>query len=107
MLCGEVGNIVICVLDLVMFLCYWCNKEVMCEKFVGDFLFMGDLGNMDEVGYICYLGCNDDVIISVGYCIGFVLIEECLMCYLVVWIVVVVGVKDVLCMEVVKVFVVL
>ena len=90
-----------------MFLRYWRNDEATREKFAGDFLLTGDLGNMDEAGYIRYLGRNDDVITSAGYRIGPAPIEECLMRHPAVRIAAVVGVKDALRTEVVKAFVVL
>lgn len=107
LLFGVEGCIVVCCFDLVMFFEYWCNFDVMCDKFVGDYLFIGDMGMIDVDGFVCFVGCDDDVIMSVGYWIGFGLIEDCLFMYLVVWMVVVVGVFDVMCIEIVKVFVVL
>lgn len=104
---GQVGHIAIRAPDPVMFLRYWRNEEATREKFAGDFLLTGDLGNMDEAGYIRYLGRNDDVITSAGYRIGPAPIEECLMRHPAVRIAAVVGVKDALRTEVVKAFVVL
>lgn len=104
---GEVGNIGIRAPDPVMFLRYWRNEEATREKFAGQFLLTGDLGNMDEAGYIRYLGRNDDVITSAGYRIGPAPIEECLMRHPAVRIAAVVGIKDALRTEVVKAFVVL
>ncbi len=104
---GAVGNIAIRAPDPVMFLRYWRNEEATREKFAGDFLLTGDLGSMDEQGYIRYLGRNDDVITSAGYRIGPAPIEECLMRHPAVRIAAVVGVKDALRTEVVKAFVVL
>lgn len=40
------------------------------EKFAGGYLPTGDLGAIDEEGYIRYAGCDDDVITSAGYRIG-------------------------------------
>ena len=104
---GSVGNIAIRAPDPVMFLRYWRNEEATQEKFAGDFLLTGDLGNMDEQGYIRYLGRNDDVITSAGYRIGPAPIEECIMRHPAVRIAAVVGIKDALRTEVVKAFVVL
>nr|WP_182993438.1 acyl-CoA synthetase [Herbaspirillum frisingense] len=104
---GAVGNIAIRAPDPVMFLRYWRNEEATQEKFAGDFLLTGDLGNMDEQGYIRYLGRNDDVITSAGYRIGPAPIEECIMRHPAVRIAAVVGIKDALRTEVVKAFVVL
>lgn len=104
---GAVGNIAIRAPDPVMFLRYWRNEEATQEKFAGDFLLTGDLGNMDEQDYIRYLGRNDDVITSAGYRIGPAPIEECIMRHPAVRIAAVVGIKDELRTEVVKAFVVL
>ncbi|HZG21060.1 MAG TPA: acyl-CoA synthetase [Herbaspirillum sp.] len=104
---GSVGNIAIRAPDPVMFLGYWRNEEATRDKFAGAFLLTGDLGNMDEQGYIRYLGRNDDVITSAGYRIGPAPIEECLMRHPAVRIAAVVGVKDEVRTEVVKAFVVL
>ena len=104
---GSIGNIAIRAPDPVMFLRYWRNEEATREKFAGQFLLTGDLGNMDEAGYIRYLGRNDDVITSAGYRIGPAPIEECLMRHPAVRIAAVVGIKDALRTEVVKAFVVL
>jgi acetyl-CoA synthetase len=104
---GTVANIAIRSPDPVMFLRYWRNEDATREKFAGDFLLTGDLGNMDEGGYIRYLGRNDDVITSAGYRIGPAPIEECIMRHPAVRIAAVVGIADELRTEVVKAFVVL
>lgn len=60
----------------------------------------------DEDGYIFILGCIDDVINVVGYCLGMCEIEECIVGYLLVVEVVVIGVKDEFKGQVLLVFVI-
>ncbi|SAL81184.1 acetyl-CoA synthetase [Caballeronia arvi] len=102
-----VGNIGIRSPDPVMFLHYWNNPTATQEKFAADFLLSGDLGRMDEEGFIHYVGRNDDVITSAGYRIGPGPIEDCLLGHPAVRLVAVVGVPDALRTEVVKAYVVL
>ncbi|HKF29137.1 MAG TPA: AMP-binding protein [Candidatus Binataceae bacterium] len=49
---------------------YWKNPNAMSEKFKGEWCMTGDLGHMDEEGYVYFQGRNDDVIKSSGYRIG-------------------------------------
>lgn len=42
------GNIVVRILDLVMFLNYWNNVDVMDKKFVGGWFLIGDIGEIDD-----------------------------------------------------------
>lgn len=104
---GATGNIAIRRPDPVMFLGYWQNPEATREKFAGDYLLTGDLGEIDTQGYIKYLGRNDDVITSAGYRIGPAPIEECLMRHPAVKLAAVVGIKDDIRTEIIKAFVVL
>jgi acetyl-CoA synthetase len=81
---GELGEIAInryCggQADPVFFLEYWRNPEATRDKFVGDWGLTGDLGRMDEDGYLWYQGRADDVIKSAGYRIGPAEIESCLL----------------------------
>jgi acetyl-CoA synthetase len=104
---GTIGNIAVCRPDPVMFLGYWKNEQATADKFIGDFLIMGDLGRMDEDGCIWFIGRDDDVITSGGYRIGPGEIEECLMRHPAVARAAVVGVPDAIRTEAVKAFVVL
>ena len=49
---------------------YWKNPNAMGEKFKGEWCMTGDLGHMDDEGYVYFQGRNDDVIKSSGYRIG-------------------------------------
>jgi len=49
---------------------YWKNPNAMNEKFKGEWCVTGDLGHMDDDGYVYFQGRNDDVIKSSGYRIG-------------------------------------
>jgi acetyl-CoA synthetase len=49
---------------------YWKNPDAMGEKFKGEWCMTGDLGHMDDEGYVYFQGRNDDVIKSSGYRIG-------------------------------------
>ncbi len=62
--------------DPVFFLRYWNNEVGTKQKFIGEWAKSGDQGYMDDEGYIWFEGRNDDVIISAGYRIGPVEIEE-------------------------------
>ena len=53
-----------------MFLQYWNQTKKTEERFVGDYLITGDLGIMDEQGYLQFVSRDDDVINSSGYRIG-------------------------------------
>ncbi len=91
--------------DPIVMLEYWRNPEATAKKFAGDWLLTGDLGHIDEDGYVFFKSRDDDVITSGGYRIGPGEIEECLMRHPAVAMVGVVGVPDKLRTEVVKAFV--
>ncbi len=93
--------------DPVMFLGYWNNPTATAAKFIGDWLITGDQGEMDEEGYIRFVGRDDDVITSAGYRIGPGEIEDCLIGHPAVRMAAVVGVPDPLRTEIVKAFIVL
>ena len=84
---------------------YWRNPEATAKKFAGDWLLTGDLGRIDEDGYVFFKSRDDDVITSGGYRIGPGEIEECLMRHPAVAMVGVVGVPDKVRTEIVKAFV--
>lgn len=104
---GVTGNIAIKSPDPVMFLGYWNNPKATAEKFAGDYLLTGDLGEIDSEGYIRYVGRDDDVITSAGYRIGPGPIEECLLKHPSVRMAAVIGKKDPQRTEIVKAFIVL
>src|SRR5258705_8326000 len=90
-----------------MFLQYWGRPEATREKFIGDWMTTGDQGQVDEDGYIHFVGRDDDVITSAGYRIGPGPIEDCLLGHPAVRVAAVVGVPDPQRTEIVKAFVVL
>lgn len=104
---GQLGLIAVHRPDPVMFLGYWNNPDATAAKFIGDWLVTGDQGELDEDGYIRFVGRDDDVITSAGYRIGPGEIEDCLIGHPAVRMAAVVGVPDPLRTEIVKAFVVL
>jgi acetyl-CoA synthetase len=102
---GEEGQIAGWRHDPIVMLEYWRNPEATARKFAGDWLLTGDLGRMDEDGYVYFKSRDDDVITSGGYRIGPGEIEECLMKHPAVAMVGVVGVPDKVRTEIVKAFV--
>lgn len=104
---GEHGRIAVRSPDPVMFLNYWNNLPATREKFISDWLVTGDMGYVDEQGYITFLGRNDDVITSAGYRIGPGPIEDCLLAHPAVRTVAVVGIPDADRTEIVTAYVVL
>ena len=104
---GEPGEIAFRRPDPVMFLEYWKNPEATKKKFVGDWLMTGDMGSMDDEGYIWFQARADDVITSGGYRIGPGEIEDCLLKHPAVALAAAVGVPDPLRTEVVKAYIVL
>jgi acetyl-CoA synthetase len=104
---GVTGNIAIKSPDPVMFLGYWNKPQATAEKFAGEYLLTGDLGEIDSEGYIRYVGRDDDVITSAGYRIGPGPIEECLLKHESVRMAAVIGKKDSQRTEIVKAFIVL
>ncbi|MFT4160660.1 AMP-binding protein [Shinella sp.] len=104
---GTVGQVAVKRPDPVMFLGYWRNDKAAAEKFVGDWLMTGDLGRMDEEGYVTFFGRDDDVITSSGYRIGPSEIEDCLAGHPAVQLAAAVGKPDPVRTEIVKAYVVL
>ncbi|GMB83760.1 AMP-binding protein [Shinella zoogloeoides] len=104
---GIVGQVAVKRPDPVMFLGYWRNDKATAEKFVGDWLMTGDLGRMDEEGYVTFFGRDDDVITSSGYRIGPSEIEDCLAGHPAVQLAAAVGKPDPVRTEIVKAYVVL
>ena len=104
---GEVGEICVKAPDPVMFLGYWNQPEKTETKFRDGWLLTGDLGSVDEDGYLTYSSRDDDVITSAGYRIGPTEIENCLSGDEDVVMAACVGVPDDVRGEIVKAFVVL
>ena len=74
----EAGEIAIRRPDPVMFLEYWNRPEATREKFIGDWMTTGDMGDHGCAGYVRFQGRADDLISSAGYRIGPTEIEDCL-----------------------------
>ncbi len=104
---GETGAIAVRRGDPVMFLKYWNKPQATAEKYVGDWMLTGDLGRVDEDGYLHYVGRDDDVITSAGYRIGPGEIEDCLMTHPAVALAAAIGVPDPLRTQAVKACIVL
>lgn len=90
----EIGHIAVRQPDPSMLLDYWNQPDLTEELFVGDWMKTGDAGSYDEDGYIYYEGRADDVIITSGYRVSPLEIEECLREHEAVNDAVVVGVED-------------
>jgi acetyl-CoA synthetase len=104
---GKVGEIVIDRHHPLRMLEYFNNPEATKEKFHGDWLLTGDLGTIDEDGYVWFESRKDDVINSAGYRIGPSEIENSLSSHAAVAMAAVVGVPDERRGQVPKAFVVL
>lgn len=104
---GEVGEIAVRRPDQGMFLEYWNAPEKTAEKFIGDWMLTGDVGQIDEDGYFHFSSRTDDVITSSGYRVGPSEIEDCLTGHPNVTMAAVIGVPDPVRTESIKAFVVL
>ena len=104
---GEVGEIAVRYEgNPVCFLEYWNKPDKTAQKVQNGWLLTEDLGWMDEDGYVGFESRKDDVIISAGYRIGPVEIEESMADHDAVADVAVIGVPDDERGEVPKAFVV-
>jgi acetyl-CoA synthetase len=104
---GQSGEIAIDRHHPLTMLEYFNNPVATKEKFHGDWLLSGDLGTMDDEGYVWFESRKDDVINSAGYRIGPGEIENCLGSHPAVAMAAVVGVPDERRGQVPKAFVVL
>lgn len=104
---GEQGAIAVKKGDPVMFLRYWNKPQATAEKFVGNWLYTGDIGIDEGDGWIRFVGRDDDVITSAGYRMGPGEIEDCIMQHPAVASAAVVGKADPLRTQIVKAYVVL
>jgi acetyl-CoA synthetase len=86
---------------------YWRNPQATKDKYINDWLITGDLGVMDEDGYLWFKSRKDDVIKSSGYRIGPGEIENSLGAHEAVAMAAVIGVPDERRGQVPKAFVVL
>ena len=104
---NQVGDIAVKIGDPVVFLGYFKNPEATAKKFRGDWFLIGDLGIMDESGYIWFKGRADDVIKVSGYRLGPEEIERVILQHPAVQDVAVIGKPDPLRGNIIKAFVVL
>jgi acetyl-CoA synthetase len=104
---GELGQIAVRRPDPVMFLEYWGRPEATREKFIGDWMTTGDQGEVDDAGYVRFVGRDDDVITSSGYRIGPTEIEDCLLRHAAVANAAAIGKPDAMRTQIVKAFIVL
>uniref|UniRef100_K7EUC6 medium-chain acyl-CoA ligase n=4 Tax=Pongo abelii TaxID=9601 RepID=K7EUC6_PONAB len=104
---GNIGIRIKPVRPVSLFKCYEGDPEKTAEVECGDFYNTGDRGKMDEEGYICFLGRNDDIINASGYRIGPAEVESALVEHPAVAESAVVGSPDPIRGEVVKAFIVL
>jgi acetyl-CoA synthetase len=103
---GEIGEIVARGPDPAFLLRYWRRPEASEAKYRGAWLRTGDLGSLDEAGYLWFHARADDVIKSSGYRIGPAEIEGCLLRHPAVREVAVVGAPDRLRGQVVQAYIV-
>jgi acetyl-CoA synthetase len=64
---GEIGHIAVQRPDPSMLLDYWNQPNLTADLFVGNWMKTGDAGSYDEDGFLHYEGRADDVIITSGY----------------------------------------
>jgi acyl-coenzyme A synthetase/AMP-(fatty) acid ligase len=86
---------------------YWNRPEQTAAAYRGDWFLTGDLGMLDDEGWIHFKGRADDVINSAGFRIGPAEVEGCLLEHVAVEQCAVIGVPDDVRGEAVKAFVVL
>src|SRR5262245_13608721 len=89
---GERGEI--CVKGPQVMKGYWKRPEETADQFVGDFLRTGDVGTMDEEGFIYIVDRIKDLIICSGYNVYPRRVEEAIYEHPAVEEVTVIGIKD-------------
>jgi len=104
---GTMGHIACKRPHPVMFREYLNRPDATREKFIGEWLITGDLGQMDEDGYFWFHGRADDVITSAGYRIGPSEIEDALLKHPAVRMAAAIGVPDPVRTEIIKAFLIL
>ncbi|HET7323219.1 MAG TPA: AMP-binding protein, partial [Halococcus sp.] len=103
---GEVGEIAVRRGDdPVIFAEYWNNPEKTAAVTVGEWHLTGDLGMMDESGYVWFKSRDDDLIITSGYRVGPGEVERAILEHEAVEQVGVIGVADDTRGEIIKAFV--
>jgi acetyl-CoA synthetase len=86
---------------------YWKKPRETKDKFLGDWMLTGDLVVKDEDDYFTFISRKDDVIISSGYRIGPVEVEDTIIKHEAVVEAGVIGVPDEIRGEIVKAFITL
>ncbi|HWB44220.1 MAG TPA: long-chain fatty acid--CoA ligase [Hyphomicrobiaceae bacterium] len=89
---GEKGEI--CVKGPQVMKGYWNKPEATADQFVGDYLRTGDVGVMDEEGFVFIVDRIKDLIIASGYNVYPRRVEEAIYEYPGVEEVTVIGIKD-------------
>lgn len=106
-LVNQIGEIAVKVGDPVLFLGYYKDPKTTANKFRGQWFLIGDLGLIDENGYVWFKGRVDDVIKVSGYRLGPEEIESVILQHPAVQDVAIIGKPDKLRGNIVKAFVVL
>ena len=79
---GEVGTIAVALPNPQIMLGYWRepgrSEAMIVRNEAGEWFMTGDLGHMDEAGYVYFDGRADDLINSAGYRIGPLEVENTL-----------------------------
>lgn len=92
---GEVGEIALDPLDeAVFFTEYWERPAATADKRHEEWYLTGDLGTIDEEGYVSFVARDDDLIITRGYRVGPTEVESVILSHPVVAQVGVIGVPD-------------
>jgi acetyl-CoA synthetase len=103
---GEVGEIAVKPGDdRVFFTEFWNRPEATAAKRTGEYYLTGDLARRDEDGYLWFESRADDVIITSGYRVGPLEVEQALLGHHAVEQAGVVGVPDDTRGEIIKAFV--
>lgn len=104
---GDVGEIAVRLPDPIVFEGYWRDEAATDAKFDGDLFLTGDLAVRDADGYFWHRGRKDDLIVTAGYRVSPLEVEEALQSHPEVAAAVVGGVPDEERGERVKAYVVL
>ena len=103
---GETGEIALSPHDRSVFFDeYWNMPEKTAAKQVDEWFLTGDLAERDEAGYVWFKSRKDDVILTAGYRVGPMEVEEAILEHPDVGQVGVVGVPDETRGEIIKAFV--
>lgn len=91
---GEIGEIAVRLPDPVVFNEYWQDDAATEEKIDGDLFLTGDLAVKDSDDYFWHRGRKDDLIITAGYRVSPLEVEEVLQAHSAVVTAVVGGIPD-------------